>query len=48
MVGGILGPPPGQPLFAQAEVFSSEGSLRAVAFVVSATEISCLCYSLPQ
>lgn len=48
MEWGGLGPPPGRPLFAQAEVFSSEGSLHAVAFVASATEISCLCYSLPQ
>lgn len=48
MVWGGLGPPPGRPLFAQAEVFSSEGSLHAVAFVASATEISCLCSSLPQ
>lgn len=45
---GRARPPPGRPLFAQAEVFSSEGSLHAVALVVSATEISCLCYSLPQ
>lgn len=48
MAWGAFGPRPGHPLFAQVEVFSSEGSLSPVSFVVSATEISCLCYSLLQ